>query len=189
MFIQILNLLLLFVIFCSKEIIVFNEEILILFAFTLFIYLVFTKTGSQIVEQLDISIVTIKNLYITGITLKEQIILEQIDYFQRLKFLRTKIVNLMKLKNLYINKLLISHNRHVKKSIFNYLESILYRFALHERTKNLNFINNYFVFVEEFYLIIVAKIMFDNSSKNDVDFEKIKLHIITLITAIGSRIK
>lgn len=180
MFIKVLNLLLLFVIFCSKEIIVFNEEILILFAFTLFIYLVSTKTGSQIVEQLDTSIVTIKNLYITGITLKEQIILEQIEYFQRLKLLRTKTLNLMKLKSFYINKLLISHNRHIKKSVFNYLENILHRFALHERTKNLNFINNYFIFVEEFCLIIVGKM---------IDPKKTKLHINTLLTAIGSRIK
>jgi len=48
-----LNLLLFVIILLSKEVIVFNEEILVLFAFGLFVYLVSVYGGAMLAEELD----------------------------------------------------------------------------------------------------------------------------------------
>ena len=107
MFDKIFKILLLFVIVCSKEFLVFNEEILILFAFSLFIYLISTRAGSLISQDLDANISEIKNKFLTYKNLKEKSILYNITYVQRQNVLSLKIQNLSKLKNLYIHKHLI----------------------------------------------------------------------------------
>jgi len=48
-----LNLFLFVIILLSKEVIVFNEEILVLFAFGLFVYLVSVYGGAMLAEELD----------------------------------------------------------------------------------------------------------------------------------------
>lgn len=154
MFNKFFKIFLLFVIVCSKEILVFNEEILIVLAFTLFIYLVSTKAGTLIANDLDNNITDIKNKFLTYKNLREKSILQAINYVQRQNLLSAKIQNLVKVKNLYIKKLLTSHNIYIKKYIFEYIEDILHRFALNERTKKIAFHKAYISFVLNFVKII-----------------------------------
>jgi hypothetical protein len=154
MFDKIFKIFLLFIIVCSKEILVFNEEILIVLAFTLFIYLVSTKAGSLISQDLDSNIAEIKNKFLTYKNLREKSILHAINYIQRQYLLSSKIQNLIKVKNLYIKKILASHNINIKKYIFEYMEDILHRVALNERTKKIAFHKAYSSFVLNFVKII-----------------------------------
>jgi hypothetical protein len=63
MFYRLLNLIFFILIIFSKELFVFNEEILILFSFFVFIYLVSSKASSSIAESLNEQILDIKNKF------------------------------------------------------------------------------------------------------------------------------
>ena len=173
MFDKIFKILLLLIIIASKELLVFNEEILILFAFSLFIYLVATKAGSLITNDLDTNISEIKNKFLTYKNLKEKSILYAINYIQRQNLLSLKIQNLIKIKTFYTNKLLVSYNINIKKYIVMYLEESLARFALNERTKKIAFHNAYISFVFNFVKIIKKNVFQYKVNKKLVNLKKV----------------
>ena len=173
MFSNILKTFLLFVIACSKELFVFNEEVLILFTFTIFIYLVSTKAGSLIAQDLDTNILDIKNKFLTYKNLKEKSILYAINLIQRQNLLSIKIQNLLKLKNLYINKLVSSYQINTKKYIFTYIEDSLSRFALNERTKKIAFHKAYISFVLNFVKLIKKTVFQYKVKKNLGNIKKV----------------
>jgi hypothetical protein len=178
MFDKIFKILLLFVIVCSKEFLVFNEEILILFAFSLFIYLISTRAGNLIAQDLDANISEIKNKFLTYKNLKEKSILYNITYVQRQNVLSLKIQNLLKLKNLYIHKLLVTYNINIKKYILNFVEDSLSRFALNERTKKMALHEAYqhffFGLIAEFVRTMTKTLLQYESKKKLVNLKKIK---------------
>lgn len=170
---KIFNILLGFIIIFSKEILVFNEEIIILFTFTLFIYLVSTRAGSLIAQDLDTNILDIKNKFLTYKNLKEKSILYGINYIQRQKLLSLKIQNLLKLKSLYTNKLLVSYNFNIKKYIFNYIEDSLSRFAINERAKKIAFHKAYISFILNFVKVIKKTVFQYKAKKKLINVKKI----------------
>ena len=58
-----LKILILVIIVFSKEILVFNEEVLIVLAFSIFIYLVLNGASSMIAEELDEKAQSIQNKF------------------------------------------------------------------------------------------------------------------------------
>lgn len=173
MFDKIFNLLLLFVIICSKEILVFNEEILILLSFSIFIYLVSTKAGTLISHDLDTNILDVKNKFLTYKNLREKSILNAINYIQRQNLLSLNIQNLIKVKNLYTQKLLSSHKISIKKYIFSFLEDILHRYALNERSKKIAFHKAYISFVSSFVKVIKKTVFQYKAKKNLANSKKL----------------
>lgn len=135
MLLKTLNIFYLTIVIFSKEVIVFNEEILILFAFTLFIYLISTKASSFIVSDLDANILSIKNKFLTYKNLKEKSVLYAISYIQRQNLLSSKLQNLLKLRIIYINKLITYSNNIFKQLIIYYIRCFLVSFVINEEDK------------------------------------------------------
>lgn len=173
MFDKIFKILLLLIIICSKELLVFNEEILILFAFSLFIYLVTTKASSLIAQDLDTNILEIKNKFLAYKNLKEKSIVYGIKYIQRQNLLFSKIQTLIKLKTFYTHKLLVTSTNNFKKYIFTYIEESLSRFALNERTKKIAFHKAYISFIVNFVKIIKKTIFQYKTKKKLINLRKL----------------
>ena len=79
----IFQLILLFLIFISKEFIVFNEEILVLLAFFIFIFLVINYAKSAINESLNEKLEHIKNEFNFYKNLQKQTISYLIGYHKK----------------------------------------------------------------------------------------------------------
>jgi F0F1-type ATP synthase membrane subunit b/b' len=106
------------VIILSKEILVFNEELLILFAFLIFLLFLRNYISYNISKELDSRSLKIKEDFDFFRNMQKKTFTYSIDYHTKQKFLNTEIIQI--LKNLKESILLILsayNNKHIK--IFN----------------------------------------------------------------------
>lgn len=138
----------LLIILLSKELIVFNEEILVVLAFFTFIYLVIQNASNIISSELDEKSTAIKNKFDVYNTIQEKTIIYLCDYYTKREFLAKKIQdgNKTKLSRLGIlnNHIQVGLVKETKSSV----EEILIRFILNQNFANSIFQNRFGVKVE-----------------------------------------
>jgi hypothetical protein len=174
MFYRFLNLAFFILIIFSKELFVFNEEILILFSFFVFIYLVSSKASSSIAESLNEQILDIKNKFQTYHSIQEKSILQLVNYNKKQSLLALKIEKLFKLKTLYLQKLVKTHNNRVKKYIVSFIDELLYRFTLNAQNKQVILQKTYIIFVSTFVKLLKKNLLYSQAKKNLLSTTKSK---------------
>jgi len=127
-----LKILILVIIVFSKEILVFNEEVLIVLAFSIFIYLVLNGASSMIAEELDEKAQSIQNKFNVYNDIQEKTIVYLCDYYTKREFLSTKIQKIETIQKARVSTI----ERYVKincqKLVVSHIEDILTRFVLNE---------------------------------------------------------
>lgn len=89
----------LFLIMFSKEVFVFNEEVLIVLAFLIFIYLVLTAGGELISKSLDEKAALIQKKFDIYVGIQEKTIIHLKNYHQKRTFLAQKLGTITQIKN------------------------------------------------------------------------------------------
>jgi len=169
-----LNLVFFILIIFSKELFVFNEEILILFSFFVFLYLVSSKASSTIAQSLNDQIIDIKNKFQTYHNIQEKSILQLVNYNKKQSFLALKIEKLFRLKTLYLQKLVKTHNNRVKRYIVSFIEELLYRSTLNAQSKQIILQKTYIIFVSTFVKLLKKNLLYSQLKKNLLSTTKVK---------------
>jgi hypothetical protein len=131
MFIKFLGLIL---IMGSKEILVFNEEVLIVLAFSIFIYLVGNYGGNMISGELNNKTTLIKIKFDTYKIIQEKTILHLYNYHNKRTILSNKLQAISKIKNLRVNTINLFTKNNIKNEPTLQLEASLNRSAIYEFT-------------------------------------------------------
>jgi len=113
---QLLLLLLSTVVF-SKEILVFNEEILVLFAFSIFVYMSYYFAGSMFSLELDNRSNKIKEEFDIYKNIQVQTLTHLISYHNKQKLLSEEIKSILSLTKNDINLIISNHSLLLLKSI------------------------------------------------------------------------
>jgi len=106
---QILLLLLIIVAF-SKEVLVFNEEILVLFAFSIFVYIIYYFAGSITSLELDNRSNKIKEEFDLYKNIQVQTLTHLVSYHNKQKLLSEEIKSILSLTKNDINLLITNHS-------------------------------------------------------------------------------
>lgn len=130
------KILILVIFICAKEILVFNEEILIVIAFSIFIYFVSNYAGSMIVNELDEKAKAIQNKFDVYKNIQEKTILHLLNYHDKREMLSEKIKTIAKVKKLRINLIHQYYKTNLNKQTFLQMEDTLNRFLLNEYVNN-----------------------------------------------------
>ena len=168
----IFQLILLFLIFISKEFIVFNEEILVLLAFFIFIFLVINYAKSSINESLNDKLEQIKNEFDFYKNLQKQTISYLIGYHKK----QTLLVDNIK-KILFFSK---EELKYIEKSYVFFwsnklrtnFEDMLKKIVSCEFQKNI-FIQNFYVLnLSKFFIfkyeILVKFVIFNKKVRKNI---------------------
>nr|YP_009476594.1 ATP synthase F0 subunit 4 [Chroomonas placoidea]AVM81087.1 ATP synthase F0 subunit 4 [Chroomonas placoidea] len=139
------KILILLALICAKEILVFNEEILIVIAFSIFLYLVSQYSSSAIVEELDEKAKVIQNKFDIYKNIEEKTILHLLNYHNKRELLSEKLKTISKIKKLRMNIVHQYYKTNLSKQTLLQIEDTLNRFILNE------YINT-FAFQEKFVL-------------------------------------
>lgn len=134
-----LKVLIFIIVIISKEILVLNEEILIVLAFTIFIYLILNNASSMISEELDQKAHSIKNKFDIYKNIQEKTILHLSNYFKKRELLSETlkiIYNIKKIRIVLINRY---YKITLKKQPFLQIDDIFNRFILNEYIYNTAF--------------------------------------------------
>ena len=149
-----------FFVFVSKEFLVFNEEILVLFAFFLFIFLVINFCKVLINDSLNFKIEVIKGEFDFYKNLQKQTVLYLINYYKKQILLSkslTKILSLAKneieiihlcFKKLWRNKIKINFEEKLKKLISCESQKNLFIQSFYSTSLFDFFVEKYVVFSE-----------------------------------------
>lgn len=129
----------LFTILFSKEFLVFNEETLIVVAFSIFIYLVLNKASSMISEELDNKSKEIQNKFNLYKNIQEKTILYLFNYYSKREILSEKIQKISNIKKLRISVINDYFQVNLKKQLLVQLEDVLNRFVLNEYSSTSTF--------------------------------------------------
>lgn len=123
----------LFIIFvCAKEILVFNEEILIVIAFSLFLYLVLQYGSSMIATELDDKAKIIQNKFDIYKNIEEKTMIHLINYHKKREFLSEKIKLLSNIKKSRINIIQQYYKAILLKQVLLQTEETLNRLIFNE---------------------------------------------------------
>jgi len=140
---------LLIILLLSKEILVLNEEILIVLAFSIFIYMVLTNASSLIAAELDEKSKLIQNKFELYKNIQEKTLLYLFEYHTKQELLAEKTKHINTIKQLRVNIITRYCKAVLKKKPLMDLEDILNRVVITEYSDNLayqksclNFINN-----------------------------------------------
>jgi hypothetical protein len=133
---------LLILIIFSKEFLIFNEEILIVLSFLIFIYLVLNNAAYLICEELDLKSKTIQNKFDVYKNIQEKTILFLSNYYKKRKALSEKIKNIANIRKSRINILNFRCKTNLKKKPLSHLEEILNQFILNDSIFNIAFQKN-----------------------------------------------
>ena len=120
----------------SKEFLVFNEEVLVLLAFAIFIYLLVNYGGEMIAGELDSRKEKIKEEFDLYKNLQEKTFTHLISYHQKQKLLSSEIKEVFEIRN---QKLLILKNImriHYKIYLYLNFEERLKRVSTNENKTN-----------------------------------------------------
>lgn len=112
-----LLLLLLITVFFSKEILVFNEEILVLFAFSVFVYMSYFFAGSMISLELDNRSNKIKEEFDLYKNIQVQTLTHLISYHNKQKLLSEEINSILSLTKKDVSLIISNHSFLLLKSI------------------------------------------------------------------------
>jgi len=141
--------LLLIILVLSKELLVLNEEILIVLAFSIFIYLVSTNAGSLITEELDNKSKSIQNKFEIYKNIQQKTLLYLFEFHTKQELLSEKTKYIVAIKKLRVNIITNYCKAALKKRPLIHLEDLLNRVIVTEYTDNaayqkccINFINN-----------------------------------------------
>lgn len=118
----------------SKEIIVFNEEVLIVLAFSIFIYLVGNYGGKMIAEELDSKTTLIQNKFDVYKSIQEKTILHLYNYHNKRTVLASKLAMISNIKKLRVNIINSFSKNNIKKQPILQLDATLNRLAVYEYT-------------------------------------------------------
>lgn len=138
-----LNILTFLALFCLYEFLVFNEELLIVIAFSIFLYLVSSYASTSIVEELDEKAKVIQNKFDIYKNIEEKTIIHLLNYHNKRELLSEKIRTISKIKKLRMNTVHQYYQTNLNKQTLLQIEDILNRFILNE------YINT-FAFQEKF---------------------------------------
>jgi hypothetical protein len=130
---------------CAKEILVFNEEILIVIAFSIFLYLVSEYASTAIIEELDEKAKVIQNKFDIYKNIEEKTIIHLLNYHNKRELLSEKIKTISKIKKLRMNIVHQYYQTNLNKQTLLQIEDTLNRFLLNE------YINT-FAFQDKFVL-------------------------------------
>lgn len=126
------KILILLALVCAKEILVFNEEILIVIAFSIFLYLVSQYASTAIVDELDEKAKMIQNKFDIYKNIEEKTILHLLNYHKKRELLSEKIKTISKIKKLRMNIVHQYYKTNLNKQTLNHIEDTLNRFMLSE---------------------------------------------------------
>lgn len=124
---------------CAKEILVFNEEILIVIAFSIFIYFVSNYAGSMIIAELDEKAKTIQSKFEIYKNIQEKTIVHLLNYHSKRELLAEKITTIAKLKKLRMTIIYQYYKTNLNKQTFLQIEDTLNRFLLNEFINSVSF--------------------------------------------------
>lgn len=130
------KILILIIFICAKEVLVFNEEILIVIAFSIFIYFVSNYAGSMIVDDLDDKAKIIQNKFDVYKNIEEKTIIHLLNYHKKREILSEKIKIIAKIKKLRMSIIRQYYKTNLNKQTFLQIEDTLNRFILNEYTNN-----------------------------------------------------
>jgi len=131
-----LTLILFFVIVLSKEILVFNEEILVLFAFGIFIFLVYNFGSSLISTELDSRSIKIKEEFDFYRNMQEKTLSNLIIYHNKQKLLSEEIKSIFSTIKKDIDLIIHIHSQLFVKSILYTIEEKLKKILTNESKFN-----------------------------------------------------
>lgn len=117
-----LLLTLLFLIALSKEILVFNEEILVLFSFGIFIFLVYNFGSTLISSELDSRAIKIQEEFSYYKTMQEKTLTHLISYHEKQKLLSDEIKSILSITIKDINLILSTYSSLFLRSFNNIIE-------------------------------------------------------------------
>jgi hypothetical protein len=126
------KILILIVFICAKEILVFNEEILIVIAFSIFIYFISTYASSMIVNELDEKANLIQNKFDVYKNIQEKTIIHLLNYHTKRELLSERIKTIANIKKLRISVVHEYYKTNLNKQTVLQIEDILNRFLLNE---------------------------------------------------------
>jgi hypothetical protein len=126
------KILILLALVCAKEILVFNEEILIVIAFSIFLYLVSQYASTAIVDELDEKAKMIQNKFDIYKNIEEKTILHLLNYHKKRELLSEKIKTISKIKKLRMNIVQQYYKTNLNKQTLTHVEETLNRFMLSE---------------------------------------------------------
>lgn len=133
------KILLLICLVCSKEILVFNEEILIVLAFSIFIYLTANSASSMIADELNEKSKAIKTKFDVYKNIQEKTIMHLLSYHSKREILADKIKTISQIRKLRIDSINNYCKTSLSKQTFLHLEDTLNRFVLNEYVTNATF--------------------------------------------------
>jgi len=124
------------IVLCSKEILVFNEEILVLFAFGVFIYLTYNFAGQMISEELDNRSSKIQEEFYTYKNIQEKTLIHLISYHNKQKHLSEEIKNIFNLTKKDIDLVVLNYTQTFTKLITVNIEEKLRKVVGNESKSN-----------------------------------------------------
>jgi F0F1-type ATP synthase membrane subunit b/b' len=120
-----LLLTLLFLVALSKEILVFNEEILVLFSFGIFIFLVYNFGSTLISSELDSRAIKIQEEFNYYRNMQEKTLNHLISYHEKQKLLSDEIKSILSITIKDINLILSTYSLLFVRSFNNIIEEKL----------------------------------------------------------------
>ena len=126
-------IILIFVIFLSKEVLVFNEETLILFSFGLFVYLCYSFIGNTIYDQLNQYSIDIKQTFIHYDNIQKEVFLSLNSCYKNQKNLSSDINDIFSFTKNILSFLFDRYSFLLKRHVYSFVENIFKRLILFEK--------------------------------------------------------
>jgi len=120
----------------SKEFLVFNEEVLVLLAFVIFIYLIVTYGGEVIGGELDLRKEKIKEEFDLYKNLQEKTFTHLISYHKKQKLLSIEIKEILNISKLEISNIENYYQNSLENSLISNFEERLKRVSINENKTN-----------------------------------------------------
>ena len=132
-----LLLILLITTFLSKEVLVFNEEILVLFAFGVFIYLTYSFASQMISAELDSRSTKIQDEFSTYKNIQEKTLIHLISYHNKQKLLSEEIKSILQLTKKDIDLIIQNYTQTFVKQVNSNIDEKLKKVLINESKANL----------------------------------------------------
>jgi F0F1-type ATP synthase membrane subunit b/b' len=120
----------------SKEFLVFNEEVLVLLAFSIFIYLLVNHAGEMISSELDARKIKIKEEFDLYKNLQEKTFTHLISYHQKQKLLSSEIKEVFEISKAEITNIEKFYENSLQNHLVSNFEDRLKRVSGNENKTN-----------------------------------------------------
>jgi len=160
-------LVLLVLIVFSKEILVFNEEVLVLFSFGIFSFLTYNFAGTMISSELDSRALKIKEEFVYYKDMQEKTLSHLISYHNKQKLLCDEVKSIFSTLKKDIDLILFNNSKLFLKSFTSIIEDKLKKIIANELKFNVllqSKINN------ELYVYLLSKYSAGKDKKNSTLF-------------------